>query len=86
MNNNYQNMNPNTNLNDYLNGTQGQVNNQSVVNQNMNMGNQPAMNPNTNNMGMNNVPNTNGVNYNNGMPMNQQPKKNNSMMIVIIVV
>ena len=86
MNNNYQNMNPNTNLNDYLNGTQGQVNNQPVVNQNMNMGNQPAMDQNMNNMGMNNVPNTNGINYNNGMPMNQQPKKNNSMMIVIIVV
>lgn len=77
MNNNYQNMDPNTNLNDYLNGTQGQVNNQPVVNQNVN--NQPSVNPNVN-MGMNNVSNVNG------MPMNQPPKKNNSMMILIIVV
>ena len=35
MNNNYQNIDPNTNLNDYLNSTQGQVQNQPMVNNNV---------------------------------------------------
>ena len=75
MNNNYQNIDPNTNLNDYLNSTQGQVQNQPMVNNNVpnvvsNNNSNVVSNP------VNNVPN----------PTNPAPKKNNTMTIMIIVV